>query len=696
MTTRTVRGGSTKGGPLCLPLVLFSLLLLAMTPATVRAEDVCPGDASVLFSDGAVDSSSRRRQRHLTEVSTADDFVTIVRQTTTQVEFTVTSGSIVLPDAGGPFVSDHIFVEYETDVYKSSTCPLYDDLSTGDTSPVMTAYCHETATKGSIALVKVFVRQTSINPGQEVFGGALIPNCCNDPYSASVDGYLTIEYVFEVPCEATCDEPDTYEPPAEECTGGTASPLSRDLVFGTQRNGPHIGSGHSWAWPPTGDNGCAWFANVDNDGTGAYAYPCYASSQMKDRVLEFDSPYMNFRFAFDAGMTATIALPDGSASKSFFPSGDALGETPCASPNDFSWNNYPIRLVKSGRYHHHWYVDGVSCDVSTRLEIKVTPDWYVETFPRCGNKTGTPSSSSSSSTTNATTTMLKSDPILDFPFLSRCSLVRFFLSFFLSHSLAAAATSVELHLVSDTAGGNARWFDNDTLGDVSMVDQPGYSSISYCVECESEITGDPDAELSGCSIVSPTDMPSDCCPLNLAADGDGVQLCGTGWTYDVCPGTSLMTTRMTSEVSLSTSPSYPVTADGHSFQVDIPRGVGNQMVNDELIAIIQNDSVRDKKVKINFHIVFPRRSTGINGVLLDPDDLSPTGIHVQMSKNWHVDRNPALYDDYWWTGVAHFRVPPGETRLKLVVAYQYYEGIHAASHSQLCLLGWGTNGLWEE
>jgi len=52
---------------------------------------------------------------------------------------------------------------------------------------------------------------------------------------------------------------------------------------------------------------------------------------------------------------------------------------------------------------------------------------------------------------------------------------------------------------------------------------------------------------------------------------------------------------------------------------------------------------------------------------------------------------------YWWSGIAHVRVPAGSiTELELVVAYQYYNGMHGVSHSQLSLLGWATNGLWEE
>lgn len=123
-------------------------------------------------------------------------------------------------------------------------------------------------------------------------------------------------------------------------------------------------------------------------------------------------------------------------------------------------------------------------------------------------------------------------------------------------------------------------------------------------------------------------------------------------------------------------------------------------INIQNSALVTNDgnngNSKWRKVKMNFHIEGPKRITGVSGILRDPETKEPTGIHIQMSKNWHVDRNPALYDSYWWTGIAHIRVPPGLTQLELVVAYQYYEGLHTVSHSQLSLLGWATNGLWEE
>ena len=162
------------------------------------------------------------------------------------------------------------------------------------------------------------------------------------------------------------------------------SPLSRDLVVGSQLNGPHWGSRHPWAWPGANNRGCGRYAGVDDTGTGAYAWPCYVNTQFNNRVLNFDSAYMNFQFAFDRGMEAKITLSDeaaagasGSTGVSFFPSGGSA-TTACAPPSTGTWSTYPIRLVRSGRYLHHWYFEEVNCNGAqgdTRVEMKVTPDW---------------------------------------------------------------------------------------------------------------------------------------------------------------------------------------------------------------------------------------------------------------------------------------------------------------------------------
>eukprot|EP00536_Pseudo-nitzschia_multiseries_P005882 jgi/Psemu1/13907/gm1.13907_g len=369
------------------------------------------------------------------------------------------------------------------------------------------------------------------------------------------------------------------------------------------------------------------------DGPGDYALPCNVNSRMQQRVLNFDSSYMNVKIELDNGMKATIALSDKASSSgtetsvSFYPSGSSAS-TACVKPVDGTWNDYPVRLVRSGRYFHHWYMEKVNCngdDNDTRIELKVTPD------------------------------------------------------------------CVELYMVSNSGAQDMNWLRSGTLEKLSSSVN-GYAGISYCVECSSEINGSSDSteDLSGCKIVK-SQMPTDCCLLS-PTNGNGDFLCGKGWTYQTCGVSAALTTALTKDVTI-TSP-HTLKGNGHSFEIWVPRGSGSGLSNVVTSFDINNNANTWRKVKLNFHIDNPRRHTGALGILRDMSTKEPTGIHVQMSKNWHLKED--LYNYYWWTGVAHVRVPPGKTSLELVVAYQYYKGLHGVSHSQLSLLGWGVNGLWEE
>jgi hypothetical protein len=88
--------------------------------------------------------------------------------------------------------------------------------------------------------------------------------------------------------------------------------------------------------------------------------------------------------------------------------------------------------------------------------------------------------------------------------------------------------------------------------------------------------------------------------------------------------------------------------------------------------------------------------TGISAVLRDRDG-NPTGIPVQLSKNWHSHPEGGVYDGQWFHGISQVRLPAGaEIELELVLAYGHWGGLPAASHSQLSLIGWGGNTLWDQ
>lgn len=88
--------------------------------------------------------------------------------------------------------------------------------------------------------------------------------------------------------------------------------------------------------------------------------------------------------------------------------------------------------------------------------------------------------------------------------------------------------------------------------------------------------------------------------------------------------------------------------------------------------------------------------TGISAILRDMDG-NPTGIPVQLSKNWHAEPEGGVHAGYWFHGISQMRLPAGGTvDLELTLAYGHWGGVPAASHAQLSLIGWGNNQLWHQ
>ena len=119
---------------------------------------------------------------------------------------------------------------------------------------------------------------------------------------------------------------------------------------------------------------------------------------------------------------------------------------------------------------------------------------------------------------------------------------------------------------------------------------------------------------------------------------------------------------------------------------------------DRLEVMISNDSDTDRVARLNF--AFEGNFPGITGMspMLRDEAGIPTGIQVQISKNWHQRQGYTfLYQGPWFHGLTMIEVPAGgEWRGEFDIAYARWGGVPAASHAQLCLIGWGTNQLWEE
>ena len=88
--------------------------------------------------------------------------------------------------------------------------------------------------------------------------------------------------------------------------------------------------------------------------------------------------------------------------------------------------------------------------------------------------------------------------------------------------------------------------------------------------------------------------------------------------------------------------------------------------------------------------------TGMSPMLRDAQ-RHPTGIPVQISKNWHTRRGNPRHRGPWFHGLTMLRLPPdSETECEFSLAYAHWGGVPAASHAQLCLVGWGADQLWDE
>lgn len=88
--------------------------------------------------------------------------------------------------------------------------------------------------------------------------------------------------------------------------------------------------------------------------------------------------------------------------------------------------------------------------------------------------------------------------------------------------------------------------------------------------------------------------------------------------------------------------------------------------------------------------------TGMTAVLRDLEG-EPTGLPVQLSKNWHNRPEGGEFAGQWFHGFTQLRLPArSRTELELTLSHAHWGGLPAASHAQLCLIGWGSNQLWDQ
>ncbi|WP_162030524.1 MULTISPECIES: hypothetical protein [unclassified Lentimonas] len=111
---------------------------------------------------------------------------------------------------------------------------------------------------------------------------------------------------------------------------------------------------------------------------------------------------------------------------------------------------------------------------------------------------------------------------------------------------------------------------------------------------------------------------------------------------------------------------------------------------DEFEIVIEHTDENVVKVPFLLDLYGVANVTGLCPILCDVNGV-PTGIPVQISKNWHE----ASLGNYL-RAYALLPATPGTSRYKLRIAYGFYGTLPSASHSQLSLVGYGGNGRWDQ
>lgn len=127
--------------------------------------------------------------------------------------------------------------------------------------------------------------------------------------------------------------------------------------------------------------------------------------------------------------------------------------------------------------------------------------------------------------------------------------------------------------------------------------------------------------------------------------------------------------------------------DVPTFQRDWQTGYTDVRNYDEVLVQISNPGAEGYHVPVLFDVRDPANITGETPILCDPEGR-PTGIPIQLSKNWHHGAYSKFY--------TILPCPPGQTEYRLRIAYGFWGKLPAASHAQLSLYGYGGNGRWDQ
>lgn len=122
---------------------------------------------------------------------------------------------------------------------------------------------------------------------------------------------------------------------------------------------------------------------------------------------------------------------------------------------------------------------------------------------------------------------------------------------------------------------------------------------------------------------------------------------------------------------------------------------------------VSNPASTDKVLRLNFAKgrLAPDGSKvfavpGISAVLRDLEG-KPVGVPIQLSKNWHGGGRSGVdshkFRGTWYHGLSMITIPANSTiTLEYTSVNSLWGGVPAASHAQLCLIGWGNNQQWDQ
>jgi hypothetical protein len=111
---------------------------------------------------------------------------------------------------------------------------------------------------------------------------------------------------------------------------------------------------------------------------------------------------------------------------------------------------------------------------------------------------------------------------------------------------------------------------------------------------------------------------------------------------------------------------------------------------DDFDLIVENRGSTTVHVPFLLDLRNPAQITGLCPILCDGAGV-PTGIPVQLSKNWHEAQLGAYFRGYTQLPAA-----PGRSTYKLRLVYGFYGTLPSASHAQLSLVGYGGSGRWDQ